>query len=150
MVWKPHTTVAAIIEQKQRFLLVEERVNGCVVFNQPAGHVDANERLIDAVIRETQEESAYTFKPTHIIGCYYWQKQDKSTTYMRVCYTGEITHHHPEQALDDGIIAAHWLTREEVTRCATKLRSPMVMRNIDDYLKGRRFPLDMITDLGDL
>jgi ADP-ribose pyrophosphatase YjhB (NUDIX family) len=145
MIWKPHVTVAAIIERDARFLMIEETVNGKLVVNQPAGHLEQNETLSDAVVRETLEESAWHFTPTQITGIYQWTAPKTSKTFLRVCYTGHCDHHDPGRELDDGIIRALWLTRDEITRC--RLRSPMVLQGIDDYLAGQRYPLHLFRQL---
>ena len=148
MVWKPHVTVAAVIERDGKFLLVEEDQGLTeTVFNQPAGHLDEGESLIHAAIRETLEETAYDFTPSAIIGIYRWIEPKSSTTYLRVCFTGEVTGHHPGLALDDGIIAAHWLTLNEIDNLAPRLRSPLVRRCLDDYLAGKCYPLELLADL---
>jgi ADP-ribose pyrophosphatase YjhB (NUDIX family) len=148
MVWKPNVTVAAVIERDGKFLLVEEDQGLTeTVFNQPAGHLDEGESLIHAAIRETLEETAYDFTPTTIIGIYRWIEPKSSTTYLRVCFTGEIVGHHPNLELDDGIIAARWLTLNEIDNLAPRLRSPLVRRCLDDYLAGNRYPLELLADL---
>jgi ADP-ribose pyrophosphatase YjhB (NUDIX family) len=149
MVWKPNVTVAAVIEKDGKFLLVEEDQGlSETVFNQPAGHLDEGESLIHAAIRETLEETAYDFTPSAIIGIYRWIEPKSATTYLRVCFTGEVTVHDPNLELDDGIIAARWLTLDEINALTPRLRSPLVRRCIDDYLAGRRYPLALLADLG--
>lgn len=144
MVWKPHVTVAAVIEQENRFLLVEERVSGEIVINQPAGHLDENEDLLSAVIRETREETAYSFQPEYLTGVYLWQQPRNGETFLRIGFGGNVTGHDAAAALDEGIIQAVWLSREALLESGLKLRSPMVLRCIDDYLAGNRFPLELI------
>lgn len=149
MVWKPNVTVAAVIEKDGRFLLVEEDQGlGETVFNQPAGHLDEGESLIHATIRETMEETAHSFTPSAIVGIYRWIEPKSATTYLRVCFTGEVTAHDPNLELDDGIIAAHWLTLDEINQLAPRMRSPLVRHCIDDYLAGRHYPLELLTDIG--
>lgn len=148
MVWKPNVTVAAVIEKEGKFLLVEEDQGLTeTVFNQPAGHLDEGESLIHAAIRETMEETAYDFTPTAIVGIYRWIEPKSSTTYLRVCFTGEVIDHDPSLTLDDGIIAARWLTLDEINQLTSRMRSPLVRRCIDDYLAGRRYPLELLADL---
>lgn len=144
MIWKPHATVAAIIERDDKFLMVEELIHGERQFNQPAGHLDPDESLIDAVIRETQEEAAWQFIPEAVTGIYLWKHPDNGETFLRVAVCGSCKNHHPEQELDKGIIQAVWKTRDELTQPSCKLRSPMVINCIDDYLAGKRYPLDML------
>ena len=106
MSWHPHVTVAAIIEQDDKFLIVKEQSDGKVVYNQPAGHLEANETLLNAVVREVQEETAWQFIPEFIVGLYRMHVASKNVTYLRVCFSGSANNHSPDQALDDGIIEA--------------------------------------------
>ena len=147
MVWKPHATVAAIVERDNKFLMVEELIHGKHVFNQPAGHLDPDESLIDAVIRETQEESAWQFVPEAVTGIYLWKHPENGKTFLRFAVCGTCQNHDPEQALDDGIVAAVWKTRDELLANPLTLRSPMVINCIDDYLAGKRYPLDMLVNV---
>ena len=147
MVWKPHATVAAIIERDGKFLMVEELTDNAKVFNQPAGHLDPDENLIDAVIRETLEETAWHFSPEAITGIYLWKHPTNSKSFLRVTFCGSCRDHDAQQPLDDGILQAVWKTRDELIAQPQKLRSPMVINCIDDYLAGKRFPLDMLVDL---
>jgi 8-oxo-dGTP pyrophosphatase MutT (NUDIX family) len=144
MTWKPHATVAAIIERDGKFLMVEELIHGERQFNQPAGHLDPDESLIDAVIRETQEESAWQFVPEAVTGIYLWKHPGNGKTFLRVAVCGSCKNHDPEQELDKGIIHAVWKTRDELIDTSCKLRSPMVINCIDDYLAGKRYPLDIL------
>jgi 8-oxo-dGTP pyrophosphatase MutT (NUDIX family) len=145
MIWKPNVTVAAIVEQDGKFLLVEEHTSQGLRFNQPAGHLEANESLLQAVIRETREESAYDFEPQALVGIYRWHAEASNTTYLRFAYCGSILGHHPEQALDDGIVRAVWMTPEEIRACTDHHRSPLILRSVEDYLAGKRYPLELIT-----
>ncbi len=147
MIWKPHVTVAAIIEHDGRFLMVEERSEGRLVYNQPAGHLDEGEGLIAAAIRETLEETAWQFMPTALIGLYRWQHPQKGNTYLRVCFAGTCHDHDPLRPLDKGIVRALWMSRAELMAHTERLRSPLVIQCIDDYLAGKRYPLDIIHDL---
>lgn len=149
MPWKPHVTVAAVIERKSRFLMVEEASDGTLVFNQPAGHLDEGESLIRAAVRETQEETAWTFIPEALLGIYRWRNPENGSTYLRVCFTGQCTSHDPSQTLDSGIVRAEWLSRDELS-ASNRLRSPLVLRCIDDYLAGIRYPLNLLSDLGEI
>jgi len=141
MSWKPDLTVAAIIEREGRFLLVEERIRGQRVFNQPAGHVEDRETLLDAVIRETLEETAWHFAPEHLLGIYLWRAPGSGRTTLRLAFIGSVADHDPARALDPPILATHWLTRQEIQSRTSALRSPLVLRCIEDYLSGRRLPL---------
>lgn len=143
MTWKPHATVAAIVEREGKFLIVEEAVQGEIVYNQPAGHLDPNESLIEAVIRETREETAWLFKPEALLGIYLWPQPKTQRTFLRFAFCGSCSDHQPEQVLDDGILRALWLSKEELQSCEN-LRSPMVMQNINDYLSGKRYPLEIL------
>ena len=142
MVWKPHVTVAAVIEREQRFLLVEEETANGLAFNQPAGHLEEGEDFITAVKREVQEETAWQFEPQYFIGVYIWRKQIDSPTFLRLCFSGQVFNHNPEQALDTGIVQTHWLTRDELSK--QSLRSPLVINCVDDYLNGVRYPLSVL------
>ena len=144
MTWKPHATVAAIVEREGKFLIVEENVNGEIVYNQPAGHLDPEESLIDAVIRETREETAWLFKPEALVGIYLWPQPNTQRTFLRFAFCGTCSDFHAEQTLDEGILRAFWLSKDELLD-SKKLRSPMVIQNIDDYLAGQRYPLDILS-----
>jgi 8-oxo-dGTP pyrophosphatase MutT (NUDIX family) len=143
-VWKPHVTVAAIAEKNGKFLIVEERVDGQLVYNQPAGHLDPGENLIEAVIRETFEETAWTFQPDALVGIQLWRHPVHSDSYLRFSFCGACLEHHSTQALDTGIEQALWLSRDELMDSHHKLRSPMVIRSIDDYLAGNRYSMDIL------
>ena len=145
MVWKPNVTVAAVIARDGKFLLVEEETKHGVRFNQPAGHLEADESLLAAVVRETLEESAYHFKPTHLVGIYRWHAEESDTTYLRFAFTGEISGHEPGRALDIGIIRAAWFSPDEIRDTQSRHRSPLILRCMEDYLAGRRYPLELIT-----
>ncbi len=147
MTWKPHATVAAIIERDNKFLMVEELIGGKHVYNQPAGHLDPDESLIEAVIRETQEETAWQFTPEAVTGIYLWKQAEKNRTFLRVSFCGSCANHDSKQTLDDGILDAPWLSLDEIKARQSQLRSPMVISNIEDYLAGKRYPLDMLIDL---
>ena len=146
MIWKPNVTVAAIVERDGRFLLVEEHTDRGPLFNQPAGHLDPGESLIRAVARETLEETACNFEPTGLLGVYQYHSGADDVTYIRFAFTGKITGPEAGRPLDTGIIRAVWLTPQEIRRDAARHRSPLVMRCIDDYLAGQRFPLDVLYD----
>ena len=148
MIWKPNVTVAAVIEQDGKFLLVEEHTSQGVLFNQPAGHLEAGESLLAAVARETLEESAYEFEPQHLIGIYRWHSPVADTTYLRFAFTGHILAHHPQQALDEGIIRASWMAPEDIRTSQAHHRSPLVLRCVEDYLSGKRYPLELLVHYG--
>ena len=144
MIWKPHATVAAVIEQNGRYLLVEERINGQIQINQPAGHLEQGESLLEACVRETIEEAGLLFRPTHLLGLYQWRSPSNGTTYLRAAFIGEIEHFIKGAVLDKGIIGPIWLTADEARACAAQHRSELVMACIDDHLAGLRYPLDTI------
>jgi 8-oxo-dGTP pyrophosphatase MutT (NUDIX family) len=144
MRFTPHVTVATIIENHGRFLLVEEISAGSTVFNQPAGHLEADESLIQAAVRETLEETGWDVEITALIGIYLYTAASNGVTYQRICFAGKAMRHHPALALDDGIIAAHWLTRDELAAQPERWRSELVMQCLDDYLSGERFSLDLL------
>ena len=136
-------TVAAIVERNARFLLVEEQCIDGIVFNQPAGHLETGETLLDAVRRETLEESAWHIDPVALVGVYQWQHPSTGITIVRFAFAARALRHEPTLTLDTEIIATHWLTPEELRN--RPLRSPLVTRSLDDYLAGRRFPLEALT-----
>jgi 8-oxo-dGTP pyrophosphatase MutT (NUDIX family) len=145
--WLPRLTVATIIERDGQFLLVEEYADGEeLVYNQPAGHLDEHETLAAAAIRETLEETAWEVEVNAIVGVYYWT-HPKGHTFVRTCFAGMALYYHPNQPLDDGIQRTVWLTRNEIAALGPKLRSPMVLRCIDDYLAGNRYPLELFSYL---
>lgn len=144
MTWTPHVTVAAIAEQDGRFLVVEEKVHDHLVINNPAGHLESGEGFTDAVRRETLEETGWDFAPDAITGIYLWTSPVLHTTFLRITFFGHCTRQHPERPLDTGIVSAKWMTRAALGNGTVQLRSPLVLRCIDDYLAGRRFPLDLL------
>jgi 8-oxo-dGTP pyrophosphatase MutT (NUDIX family) len=146
-VWKPSVTVAAIIERDGRFLLVEEETSDGIRFNQPAGHLDPNESLMDAVTRETMEEAAHDFTPTGLVGMYMSRYLSSRTlrevTYLRFAFCGDLGQEY-NRPLDEGILRTVWMTRDEMVACQEKHRSPLVLQCVDDYLAGKRAPLSII------
>ena len=144
MTWAPHVTVATIIERDNRFLMVYEESDGKLVYNQPAGHLDPDETLFEAAIRETLEETGWTIKLTGVVGVNLYTAPSNGITYFRTTFIGEAISHDANRTLDTGIIEAVWLTYEELTERKDQLRSPMTLQIIDDYLEGRRFPLGVV------
>ena len=144
VVWKASVTVAAVVERDGCFLLVEEDTARGRLFNQPAGHLDPGESLLEAVAREALEETAHAFKPTALLGVYQYHSIPDGVTYIRFAFTGEITGHDAARPLDTGIVRAAWLAPDEIRRVAARHRSPLVMRCIDDYLAGQRYPLAVL------
>jgi 8-oxo-dGTP pyrophosphatase MutT (NUDIX family) len=147
MVWKPDVTVAAVAERDGRFLFVEERASGRVVVNQPAGHLEDGETFLEAVVRETLEETAWQFRPTAVVGVYVWRPEHQSRTFLRIAFAGELGEHDPQRPLDHGILRTRWLTRGELVAPRLRLRSPLVTQCVDDYLSGARHPLSLISHL---
>ena len=146
MTWTPHATVAVIVEDQQgRFLVVEEVSGGRVVFNQPAGHVEEDEAILDAVKRETLEETGWAVEPEHFLGVYTYKAPSNGVTYYRFCYSARALERVSEE-LDTGIIAAHWLMLDDLREMKDQLRSPLVLECIEYYRNGRRYPLDVVVD----
>lgn len=145
--WQPDVTVAALCEKHGRFLLVEERSKSTqqIVFNQPAGHLEDGESLVAAVIRETLEETCCHFEPQALLGLYRYRAPN-GKTYIRYCFTGEISDVDSSYSLDPDIIRTHWLSLDTI-RASTSMRSPMVLQCINDYLAGNRFSLDTLREL---
>jgi len=142
VVWRPDVTVATIVPRDGRFLVVEERIRGELVINQPAGHLEPNESFAEAARRETLEETGWTVELTELIGIYQWTRPGDGWQVLRVTFAAQPLSHDAFQSLDAGIERALWLTRAEIA--ALRLRSPLVLRNIDDWKSGRRLPLDAL------
>jgi len=140
----PHVTVATVVEDQGRFLLVEEHAEGRVVLNQPAGHLEADESLLEAALRETLEETGWDVELTGVTGIYLYTAPANGVTYQRVCFAARPLRQRPELALDEGIIAPRWLSREELEARREQWRSPLIGRCIDDYLAGACYPLELI------
>lgn len=146
MIWTPHATVAVIVEDEQgRFLLVEEHSDGKVVYNQPAGHIEAGETILDAARREALEETGWDVELQDFLGLYTYLAPSNGVTYYRLCFSARAIQKVTDQ-LDDGIIAAHWLSLDDLRQESAKLRSPLVLQCIEDYRNGRRFPLEVIVE----
>lgn len=141
---RPELTVAAVVERGGQFLLVEERVSNRMVFNQPAGHVERGETFLNAVVRETLEETAWEFHPEALIGIYLWEQPERQRSFLRATFCGRVSGHDPARPLDRGIERAVWMSREQIVGQTARLRSPMVLRGIDDYLGGTRYPMDIL------
>ena len=143
-VWKPSVTVAAVIEREGRFLLVQERIGGRLVLNQPAGHLDPGETLVAACRREVMEETAHQFEPTALVGIYRWRDPAKDFTFLRFSFRGSVGAAQ-KRPLDKEIVAVHWLTPDELKQRKAEHRSPLVQKCVDDFLAGRSFPLEVFS-----
>ena len=140
-IWRPHVTVATIVPERGRFLLVEEEVRGQVLFNQPAGHLDPGESLIQAAVRETLEETGWDVEPTALVLVQQWVNPRHERHFVRFTFAADPVRHHPQRPLDAGILHAHWLTRGQIADLGERLRSPMILASIDAWLGGQRLPL---------
>lgn len=144
-IWKPNATVAALCERDGRYLLVRELIEGREVYNQPAGHLDPGETLLEAVVRETLEETRYRFEPTALQGIYrYCPDGAAGKTYLRFLFRGEVWEKLPGP-LDEEIVAAEWLDYGQVLACRDRHRSPMVLQGIEDFRARPAYPLDIIS-----
>lgn len=143
-VWKPNVTVAAVVERDGRFLLVEEHSEGGLKLNQPAGHLDENESLWQACVREALEETGHDVVLRFLLGVYQWQRPAGDITYLRFAFGADSVGFDPQRRLDQGIVQALWLTPEEIAASQDRHRSPLVLQCVTDYLAGRRYPLDLI------
>jgi 8-oxo-dGTP pyrophosphatase MutT (NUDIX family) len=143
-IWRPDVTVACIVPQSGKFLLVEENVRGELVLNQPAGHLEPNESLLDAALRETLEETGWSIELTHLVGIYQWANGDGH--FLRFTFAAQTGRHDANRELDDGIVRTLWMTRDEIA-VSSRLRSPMVLRGVDDFVAGKRIPLDALASL---
>jgi 8-oxo-dGTP pyrophosphatase MutT (NUDIX family) len=146
-IWRPDVTVATIVPRDGRFLIVEEIVRDELVLNQPAGHLEPDESLHAAALRETLEETGWTVELTDLVGAYQWSSPDGARQFLRFAFAAVARTHDPLRVLDAGIVRALWLTREEIAAAAARLRSPMVLGNVDDWLAGQRFPLSTVKSL---
>jgi 8-oxo-dGTP pyrophosphatase MutT (NUDIX family) len=149
--WLPHVTVAAIVERDGRFLVVEEHTANGLRLNQPAGHLEAGETLLQAVIRETLEETAHPFAPEALVGMYMTHFERPGSegvtagvTYLRFTYCGTSGAPDAARVLDPDIVRTLWMSADELRACPERHRTPLVMQCVDDYLAGRRFPLDFV------
>ena len=144
MSWPPHITVATIVERSGKFLMVQELSNGRLVYNQPAGHLDPGETLQQAAVRETYEESGWHVKPTAVVGVSKYVAPHNGTVYYRTTFVAEALEHDSNAVLDDGIQQAVWMSIEDIRKAYEHLRSPLVLKNIEQYLAGERYPLSII------
>jgi 8-oxo-dGTP pyrophosphatase MutT (NUDIX family) len=147
MTWKPHVTVAAVAELQGRFLLVQERDAGKRVLNQPAGHLEDGESLLAAVRREVLEETAWQFEPQALVGIYRWRHPETGITFMRFTFAGALLSHDSGRSLDPDIEQVVWLSDAEIRRQQHRVRSPLVLSCVRDYLAGKTWPLEILADL---
>jgi len=144
--WTPHVTVATVVVRDGRLLLVEEAIDGRQVLNQPAGHLEPDESLAAAAVRETLEETGWTVRLSAFIGTYQWTAPD-GTPFLRFAYAAEALSHDPGRPLDTGILRALWLTPAELKADPARLRSPLVWQVVADYLAGQRHPLSLVKEV---
>ena len=146
-VWCPHVTVATVVPKDGRYLLVEEIVHGRSVINQPAGHLEPGESLQAAAIRETREETGWDVELECLIGVQQWTSSVSGSQFVRFTFAARPVHHDPARPLDSGILRALWLDRDAIVAASDRLRSPLILHSIDDWLGGRRLPLDIVRQL---
>lgn len=149
MSWSPHVVVACVVERSGKFLIVEERIaaGSALWLNQPAGHWEQGETLVEGAIRETLEETGWDVRPTHVLGLYHYDPSDLDYGFLRVAFVAEALSERTGYKLDTGIERALWLTRDELAAQSARHRSPMLLRCVDDYLAGQRYPLELIAHL---
>lgn len=143
--WQPDVTVATVVVRDGRLLMVEEQVQGELVLNQPAGHLEPDESLLQAALRETLEETGWEVELTAFIGAYQWTSPRDDKHFLRMAFAAEPRHHHAERALDEGIVRALWLTPAELAAQSARHRSPLVWKVAEDFLAGRRLPLQALS-----
>jgi ADP-ribose pyrophosphatase YjhB (NUDIX family) len=146
-VWRPRVTVATVIPDGDRFLMVEEEVAGRRVYNQPAGHLDDGESLLAAATRETLEETGWTVELEHFVAVHQWQSHEHGDQVVRFSFAARGVSHDPTRPLDTGISRALWLRRDEIAALGDRLRSPLVLQSIDAWLSGQRLPLSIVGSL---
>jgi len=146
-IWRPHVTVACVVADGERYLMVEEEVNGRLAYNQPAGHLDDGETLVAAALRETLEETGWTVALQHLIGVHQWRSTEHGDAVVRFSFAARALSHDPDRPLDRDIRRALWLTRTEIAALGDRLRSPMILQSIDLWLGGQRLPLDVLSHL---
>lgn len=146
-IWRPHVTVACVVADGERYLMVEEEVNGRLVYNQPAGHLDDGESLVAAALRETLEETGWTVELQHLIGVHQWRSTEHGDGVVRFSFAARAVSHDPDRPLDTDIRRALWLARTEIAALGEHLRSPMILQSIDLWLGGQRLPLEVMSHL---
>lgn len=140
----PHVTVATLVERDGQFLMVHEHADGLKVFNQPAGHLEANETLREAALRETLEETGWEVELTGVVGVHLYTAPRNGVTYCRTTFIARAVQHHPDAKLDEGIIGPVWMSIDELRARADELRSPMTLSIVEEYLAGSRFALEVV------
>lgn len=150
--WQPDVTVATVVVSDGRLLMVEETVGGRLVLNQPAGHLEPDESLVHAALRETLEETGWEVRLTAFVGAYQWKAprlagEHSDRHYLRFAFAAEPITHDPSRVLDEGITRTLWLTPAELQAQSERHRSPLVWRVAADFLAGRRQPLDLLQHL---
>lgn len=148
-IWRPRVTVACVVADGDRYLMVEEEVNGRLAYNQPAGHLDDGESLTAAALRETLEETGWSVELQHLIGVHQWRSAEHGDAVVRFSFAARTVSHDASRPLDTGICRALWLTRSEIAELGERLRSPLVLLSIDAWLAGQRLPLSTLGYLGD-
>jgi len=150
--WKPSVTVAAVVERGGRYLLVEEHTGDGLRLNNPAGHLDPGESLLQAVVREVQEETACIFTPSHLVGVYLARlpRGNADITYLRFAFAGSVGEPEAGRALDQGIVRTLWLTAAEIEASRARHRSPLLWRCVEDHRQGRRYPLELLSSAGSI
>ena len=149
--WQPDVTVATVVVQDGKLLMVEERAQGRLVFNQPAGHLEPDESLQEAALRETREETGWDVALTAFIGAYQWKAPDSEAGpgrhYLRFAFAAEPVAHDAARVLDEGIVQALWMSPQELQQQHARHRSPLVWQVVQDYLAGRRSPRSMLQQI---
>ena len=143
--WPPHVTVAVVVERDGRYLMVEEhdKLAGGLVFNQPAGHLDPGEGLLQAALRETLEETRWEVELTGVVGVSL-ATAPNGITYYRTTFAARPLCELKDAVLDPDIERIHWLTYEEIVANSARMRSPLVVPTIEQYRKGHHYPLDFV------
>lgn len=149
MSWSPHVTVSVLSEQDGRFLMVEEKVNGRTVINQPSGHWERGETLFEGALRETLEETCWEVELTDLLGIYEYEPPGLGYTFVRFMFVARPLRERPDLPLDGSILRAMWLSEDEIREQLQRHRSPMVLSAIEDYLAGQRYPLRLVQHLTD-
>jgi 8-oxo-dGTP pyrophosphatase MutT (NUDIX family) len=144
---RPAVTVATVVERDGLFLLVEEEAGGGRKLNQPAGHLEAGESLPDAAAREALEETGWHVRPTALIGVYRWHSRESGETFIRFAFAGDATGHDAARPLDTGVVGALWLPYDTLVARRADHRSPLVLRCVDDYRAGKRWPLVFVSEI---